>query len=76
MFKPAPASIPVKVTVNTGRARYVRYGYLREAGSLAITLSTPGSEKFASSCIPNASVEDLEDATPAEVEAHPGRYAA
>jgi hypothetical protein len=70
-----PASIPVKVTVNTGSSHYVRYGYLREVGQ-TIILTTPGSEKFASSSIPLASVEDLEDATPAEVEAHPGRYAA
>lgn len=64
---------PAKLTIDTGRAQYVRYGYIREISSTAIILTTPQSERFASSQIPLCSVVDLEDATPEQVEANPGR---
>lgn len=64
---------PIKLTVDTGKDRYDRYGYVREITDRHIILDTPAAERFATAAIPLISVVDMEDATAAEVEAHPRR---
>jgi len=59
-----------KILVDTGTARYYRYGYIEEITDTRIILLNAASNKFAHTAIALISVEDIEDATADEVEAN------